>query len=486
MKTEALKERFMNSVLDALYENENSISVTSVGSFAESQSLSAYSDIDVILICDKLTKQYFDICIDILLNINLKDYELENYEILVNSTFGPLKFDKEKLLVIHLMVYDINGHVQHVLKSPFTCLDWERSERFRGVSLREISSVGRLQFNDFISSRRSIRDYSNDLDKNFLSYREYSWEKDAPKEIVKNYSLDIRGKAEFAYHIVKNLIINFYKFKNSKNVVPNRSEIKHIVSNIISDPEEFWALYDEIETAKKLKNKPFPAGVIKWAKNFIEEFENFLFKYKENLSEISFVRHAKTIENDGRFLGIYSNPSIIEEEPFPPFGNFDRVYCSPLNRAVETARMLSKNGIITIDQNLAEINYGLADGLTYSELVKKFPSVKKGWDLGLDPHFPDGENTEDVHLRLINFIKFITTSNVSSKFPLKLCAVTHNVVLRTLIGNAFNMPMQTWHTIKIEHLKEYSFYIIDDKILPNIDRNVLEFAYYRQAEGCLK
>ena len=42
----------------------------------------------------------------------------------------PLKFDDEDTLVFHLMIYDVESHINHVIQSPFTCFDWERSELY--------------------------------------------------------------------------------------------------------------------------------------------------------------------------------------------------------------------------------------------------------------------------------------------------------------------------------------------------------------------
>ena len=480
------RESFINKVLDTLYIHDNTISATSVGSFVESRSLSAYSDIDVVVICNKLTKKFFDIYINDCLNIDLSEFGLEDHTIFVNSTFGPLKFDKEKLLVIHLMVYDTHGHVQHVLKSPFTCLDWERSKRVRGIPLEKICSVGRLQFNDFISSRRSLSDYSNDLDKKFLSYREYSWTNQFPEEILKEQRLDARGKSEFAYHIVKNLINNYYKFKQNRNVIPNKLEMENIVNNIVDNSNKFWSVYNKIETAKNLKTENYPEGVTFWAKNFILKIEKFILKDEASLSKISFVRHAKTPKNDGRFLGIHSNPSIIPTSSIPKFGKFDKIYSSPLKRALETAQIISNEAFIYIDKNLAEINYGNADGMTYDELVANFPMIKRDWDLGVDPKFPEGESTKDVHNRLQTFLQLIIELNKKSEYPQKFCVVTHNVILRSLIGNMFNLPINTWHKITIDHLKDYSFVITDSSILPNISRHILESAYNQQSKSVIK
>ena len=48
------------------------------------------------------------------------------------------------------MIYDIKLHKEHVIKSPFTCYDWERSKIYRGDKLKKIFPVKNLQLNDFL------------------------------------------------------------------------------------------------------------------------------------------------------------------------------------------------------------------------------------------------------------------------------------------------------------------------------------------------
>ena len=96
---------------------------------------------------------------------------------IINSSFGPIKFYKENTIVFHLMIYDLKSHIDHTIKSPFTCYDWERSKVYLGKSLRELSPVFNLQFRDFSEARRGVFEYLKDLSKNKISYREYSFEK---------------------------------------------------------------------------------------------------------------------------------------------------------------------------------------------------------------------------------------------------------------------------------------------------------------------
>ena len=165
MNVKVIKSRIRQQIFNNLTKVDDVISVTLVGSFVDKQSLEGISDIDTIVICSKLTKSIFESCLQSIKLIDLKKCGLENYNLIVNTTFGPLKFNAAKQVVIHLMIYDLQSHRRHVLCSPFTCLDWERSIVNAGMSLREIFPSGLLQYRDFFEIRRSIDHYLMDLKK---------------------------------------------------------------------------------------------------------------------------------------------------------------------------------------------------------------------------------------------------------------------------------------------------------------------------------
>ena len=150
---------------------------------------------------------------------------LINYSLKINSTFGPLKFDKKNTVVIHLMIYDIESHIRHVVDSPFTCFDWERSKTYEGVPLKQIFPVGVLQYRDFIAARRSLSNYIDDLNNNHISYREYSFDRGQVNEVKRYNPLDDRHKGEFSYHIIKNLTANYNKLKKSDNIFLFRKRV---------------------------------------------------------------------------------------------------------------------------------------------------------------------------------------------------------------------------------------------------------------------
>ena len=159
-------------LLKSLYSINGVVSVTLVGSFWRAKTLNNFGDIDIVLILNKINKKKYDQCINKIKSIKLKNYGLGHLYLTVNSTFGPLKFNTENNIVFHIMIYDINGHILHTIKSPFTCYDWERSLDYKGRSLKEIFPVGKIQLKDFFLSRRGINHYIENLKNNWKNLNE--------------------------------------------------------------------------------------------------------------------------------------------------------------------------------------------------------------------------------------------------------------------------------------------------------------------------
>jgi ribonuclease H / adenosylcobalamin/alpha-ribazole phosphatase len=462
------REAFQNTILKTLYGIEGVVSVTLVGSFAEGVGNEGFSDIDTVVICKNLDETLFKKCLKACENLeNIIDKKLY-----INSTFGPLKFDAEDNVVIHLMVYDLFSHIKHVHRSPFTCYDWERSNKYLGVKLGEICTVGTLLFDDFKKSRRGFAEYEAELEKDTLSYREYEWQNSLPTEIVKYQPLDDRGKAEFIFHIVKNLIYNFFKLISGKNKIPNTIEVKTVINKIVPNDLDFFDQFEELMILKKCNQLEYTASIKKWALIFISSFEDYLKKEESSIVNVIFIRHAKTSKNDGRFLGVYSNPSILKYD-YKINMKFDIIFTSPLKRAIQTALLLKNKEQIISDSSLLEINYGDADGMEILEFSKKYPNIVDAWSKKLDPKFPSGENYANVLSRIDDFsvtLAAYTKDNINDK---SIGVITHNVLLRCLIGTKMKLPNHLWHLIDIPHCSQLHFHIWQGKLVSSMDRAYL-------------
>ncbi len=463
-------------ILNKFIRIKGVVSVNLVGSFWENPKSTNYRDIDIVVVLDHLTLKKFENCKKLIARIKTNKLGLSDYKIKVNTTFGPLKFETNKQLIFHLMVYDLKSHYNHVVKSPFTCFDWERTKSYKGKSLDQLLSASKLQFQDFFSSRRGASEYLKDLSKNIISYREYSFVNKKIALRKKNLKIKSFQKEEFYYHIIKNLIFNYYKFTNQQNIKPNKNEYSSILKKIFKKKNKsiiknYHLIFKAKKNNIKLKSRNFSI----WVKQFINAFQKYLINEEKKCKKIIFYRHAKTSLNDNSFLGIGRDPTIIINKDLKrkiekiKKEKVSLIFSSGLARSMQTARLINPNQII-LDNNLTEKNYGEGEGINYKTLIKKFPYIKRAWSKKKDPKFPRGESDGNVYTRIKNFkknlLKFLTKNNPKNN----IVVITHNVVLRCLIGSEFQIPKSEWHKIQINHLEKIEFNYYKKELIPNINR----------------
>ena len=90
MNEKLVRQRLKKTIFKNLTSIANVLSVTLVGSFAESKDLSGISDIDTVVICNHLTEDVFNNCMAAAGSINLSELGLQEYILKINSSFGPL------------------------------------------------------------------------------------------------------------------------------------------------------------------------------------------------------------------------------------------------------------------------------------------------------------------------------------------------------------------------------------------------------------
>ena len=107
-------------------------------------------------------------------------------------------------------------------------------------------------------------------------------------------------------------------------------------------------------------------------------------------TKIILVRHAECIGNisnrlSGRTNFNLTDNGIIQANKLAQRLNtkkIDIIYSSPLQRAIDTANIISKyNGNIKveIDERLIEIDYGLCDGMSWDDINIQYPNIRKLW-----------------------------------------------------------------------------------------------------------
>jgi len=137
---------------------------------------------------------------------------------------------------------------------------------------------------------------------------------------------------------------------------------------------------------------------------------------------IWFVRHAQSEYNKKKLFTGWHDPDLTEhgihkahdlkEELYGV--NFDRIYSSPLQRALHTAQILVDDQEISIDERLKERSYGdwsakNKEEVKLSEGVDNYYAARRGWEISP----PGGESLKDVSIRVQSFINELpNTGNI--------------------------------------------------------------------------
>jgi len=128
---------------------------------------------------------------------------------------------------------------------------------------------------------------------------------------------------------------------------------------------------------------------------------------------------------------------------------FARVFSSPLDRALQTAALVSGSSLdaITAVDALAEIDLGAWEGLTVAEVRERFPGgyEERGQHLGFyRPH--QGESFADVAARALPALQEIAAT---SQEPILI--VAHAGVNRALLSCLQDSPLDDLLTIPQEY-----------------------------------
>lgn len=456
------KKRFLNSLLKLISEQSGVISVTHVGSFFKKQ-LDEISDIDIVVIVDELNPENFLEINKKVSTFNVSNY-FTDYEIMLNTTFGPLKVSKENTLVIHLMIYSLKDHKKHTIESPFTTLDWERSDKFMKKSLSSIKKTFNLSLQDFLNSYRSSNAYMEDLKLKKISSKKYEINTNEIKLVSFTEDIDKKYEIEFSYHVMRNTVGNYIKLILNKNTAENFEQYwKYYLPNLY---DKYYSTFIKLRELKLRKN--YQDGFeLDITKNFIIEFNDHLKNFESDSREIIFLRHMETKLNaDGVFYGTQTDSEIISHKVLLDSSITEKnftIYSSQSNRAILSAEKYHFSNIKIVDE-LNEIEYGDAESMKFSEYEKKYYVNSMLWKFGIDKRFPKGENHSDV-LKRVNLL----ISNISTNAVL----FTHLVPIRSFIGNYYKIPTKDWFKIHIPHNKPIRFLNHENQIVSNIDRILL-------------
>ena len=164
---------------------------------------------------------------------------------------------------------------------------------------------------------------------------------------------------------------------------------------------------------------------------------------------IYMIRHAKSIANDNGMFGGITDYELSDEGLMQADAlasrlkdyEFDKIYCSPLKRAIHTITPTAKlkNMDVNIVDDLREINVGTWEDILRDDLRKMYPEENKYID---ETEFYTGmigqEETIDVANRMYNAILNIAKKNLGKS----IIITSHVVAMRAFLCKILDIPLE--------------------------------------------
>lgn len=124
------------------------------------------------------------------------------------------------------------------------------------------------------------------------------------------------------------------------------------------------------------------------------------------------------------------------------------VFSSALSRARLTADVIAAacDLTVTVDPSLNECNFGYTEGLTFTEIQKKYPDLAElllGFDM--DTAFPGGESLTEFDARVQKFLPAL------EKFKSRdtVLIVAHGGTLPLLTCHLLDLPTKAWRQLRM-------------------------------------
>ena len=172
-----------------------------------------------------------------------------------------------------------------------------------------------------------------------------------------------------------------------------------------------------------------------------------MFKRK---CKIIFIRHGSTIYNEqGRLFDLEDYPPITQKGKneienlakwlINTTPHVDRIYSSSALRAIQSARILSKEYDIDYEviDGMYERKSGLWGGLTFEQIEEKYPDMLKKYHENPYEYWPDGgEPTQALRERVDKIVNEMVAINEYKT----VLVVTHEDVIQSVIASILGVP----------------------------------------------
>jgi len=170
------------------------------------------------------------------------------------------------------------------------------------------------------------------------------------------------------------------------------------------------------------------------------------------------VRHGETVWNtEARYQGQSDTPltdkgraqarSLSERLKDE---KIDVVYASDLGRTIETAEIIAKpHGLKVLKAPMMrELNFGLWEGMTYEEIMQKFPQEYRAWlDDPYNRRPPEGETIGELCGRVSKFLREAATLHPDAR----IIVVSHAGPIRAVLSVLLNLRREFFWKFKISN-----------------------------------
>lgn len=170
------------------------------------------------------------------------------------------------------------------------------------------------------------------------------------------------------------------------------------------------------------------------------------------------VRHGETMWNrQGKYQGQSDVPLTDEGREQARFlserlkdEKIDVIYASDLDRAIETAAIIAKYHDLNVlpAPLMRELNFGIWEGMTYDEIIQKWPQEYNEWQR--DPHNkkpPEGETLAELCKRVSKFLKETAREHPDSR----ILVVSHAGPIRAILSVLLNLRQDFFWKFKISN-----------------------------------
>lgn len=160
-----------------------------------------------------------------------------------------------------------------------------------------------------------------------------------------------------------------------------------------------------------------------------------------NKDQLYYGRLDVPINETGKEQAENTRKNLVEFEI-----DYDKIYSSPMKRAYETAEIVNyKNLEIEKDDELREMDFGIFEGLSYKEIIKKYPEemekLKKDWKTY---SYVTGENPFMLQKRALKFLEKIDKNKNNM-------VVTHWGIICTLLSFLFSSELEGYWKYQVKN-----------------------------------